>query len=272
MSSLAIDVGAWLGERRWSSTVDRSVAPTDRERGYIRSYIWLRIVVGVIGLLLPLILFIGEGTILDASVRARDSLSSYYHSPMRDWFVASLTVISVLLITYMLGTWNREFWISTVAGVALLLVAFFPTERPHLAPAQPRCESSPKPVDCTDLEHRLGEVTTGNIHLICAAIALGSLAVIAFLWSGRANWSTDRPSNPRLAGFHFACGLAIVAALLIAVSGWIFTRWRVSGLTPLYVGEVATVFAFALSWIAQGRDLAIWLQSQPHPAEPSGKE
>lgn len=156
----------WLRERDWGGAVDRTGHPTKTERGYIRSYIWLRLVVGGVGLLLPLVVLIGEWFFLDAPVNARDSLSSYYHSPMRDWWVASLAVIGVLLIAYMLGTWNKESVWSTIAGFALLGVAFLPTERPHLPKGAPLCEATPKPVDCTDLEHRLGEHAVGGAHSI----------------------------------------------------------------------------------------------------------
>jgi len=159
----------------------------ENECRYMRSYVRLRITVGVIGISLPVMLIFFEATLLDAPIHARDSISSHYHSPARDWFVASLAVIGILLITYMLGTWkSTEFAASTIAGFALLGVAFFPTNRPGLPPGAPLCQATPKPPDCTDLELRLGEnLWAGDIHLTCAGIGLASLGVIAFLWAGR---------------------------------------------------------------------------------------
>jgi len=203
----------WLSKRDWGGAVDRHGHPTTTERGYIRSYIWLRLVVGGVGLLLPLILWIGEWFFLAAPVQARDSISSYYHSPMRDWFVASLAVIGVLLIAYMLGTWNKESVWSTIAGVALLGVAFLPTERPHLPKGAPLCEATPKPVDCTDLEHRFHEHTVGDIHMICAVVALFSLGVIALLFAGRAKWGDRRDPDNRLALTQLICGCVIFLSL-----------------------------------------------------------
>ena len=192
----------WVRASVEAGAVDRTPAAlTDQERAYVSSYVWLRIAVGAVGIALPVILWIGEATVLDAPLHARDSLSSYYHSPMRDWFVCSLAVIGVLLITYMVGAWkNFEFWVSSTAGLALLGVAFFPTERSNLPKGAPPCEVSPKPSDCTDLEHRLGEVTTGNIHLTFAAIALALLAVIAFLFAARATSAKDHWGSQPAAG------------------------------------------------------------------------
>jgi hypothetical protein len=272
----------WLSERDWGGAVDRTGRPSDTEAAYIRSYIWLRLVVGGIGVALPAVLLVGEWWFLDGSLHSRDSLCSYYHSPMGDWFVASLAVIGVLLIAYMLGTWNREFWVSTIAGLALLGVAFFPTERPNLHPKQPQppCEvPKTKPADCTDLERRLHEYRTAKIHKACAGVALSLLAVISFLFAGRARWGTGRERDQyhrRLAWFHFGCGLTIVAALLVVVSVAAVGEWRLWVLTPLYIGEVVTVLAFGASWIRQGWDLRRWLKrklkepiTHDPPAEPA---
>jgi len=236
-------------------------------------------VVGGIGVALPVVLLVGERWILDASLHSRDSLSSYYHSPMRDWFVASLAVIGVLLIAYMLGTWNREFWVSTIAGLALLGVAFFPTERPNPHPNQPPpppCEvPATKPPDCTDLERRLHEYRTAKIHKVCAGVALSLLAAIAFLFAGRTRWGKGRERDRyhrRLTWFHFGCGLTIVAALAVVVSVLVVGEWRLWVLTPLYIGEVVTVLAFGASWIGQGLDLRRWLKRKLTGPEPPAAE
>jgi hypothetical protein len=256
---------AWVWASVKGGAVDRRPTElTDGERTYITSYVWLRIVVGFVGWLLPALLLAGDATVLAAPLKARDSMSAYYHSPMQDWFVGSLCVIGVLLITYMIGAWkNFEFVISSIAGMTLLGVAFFPTERSNLRPGARPCEASPRPRGCSALEHRLGEVTTGTIHLTFAAIALTLLAVIAFLFAARAKWGGDRESNPRLAWLQLGCGVVIVIALGVAVSEKVFGHWRLWVLTPLYVGEVVTVVAFGLCWIAQGWDLRRWVRQQP---------
>lgn len=224
------------------------------EHGYVLSYVVIRIAVGCVGLLLPVALIVGEATILDAPVHARDSISSYYHSPMRDIFVGSLSVIGVLLITYMVDRRKLEFWASTIAGICLLGVANFPTERPHVPAGAPFCGDVPQPAGCTDLEQRFGEVRIGNIHLGFAVVALVLLGVIAYLF-GRRDW----PRSRNLAVFEFACAAAIALGLVVALSGWV-SKWRLGGLTPLYIGEVVTVIAFGLGWLAQGFDLWRWLR------------
>jgi hypothetical protein len=159
-----------------------------------------------------------------------------------------------LLITYTVDRKNAEFWASTIAGACLLGVANFPTERPHIALGAPLCGDTPQPAGCTDLEQRFGEVTIGNLHLGFAAIALVLLGVIAYLFGRR-----DLPRSRGLAYFQFSCAAVIALGLVVAFSGWAFT-WRLGDLTPLYIGEVVTVLAFGLGWLAQGIDLWKWLR------------
>jgi hypothetical protein len=66
----------------------------DPRRGLIRSYLLMRAVVGVLGILIPMILVVGDIVFLEARMTARGSLSAYYHSGMRDVFMLSLAVIS----------------------------------------------------------------------------------------------------------------------------------------------------------------------------------
>jgi hypothetical protein len=208
-------------------------------------------------------LIVGEATILDAPGHARDSLSSYYHSPMQDFFVGSLCVIGVLLITYMWGRRNADFVASTVAGVCLIGVAFFPTERSHVPTGAPHCGDIPQPPGCTDLEQRFGEVTIGNFHFGFAVVALVFLGVIAFVFGWR-----ELERSPGLAALHIACGVTITAGLVVALSGWLHP-WRVWGLTPLYIGEVVTVIAFGMGWLAKGLDLGKWLRGLRHAPPPA---
>jgi len=147
---------------RSGGTGVRRSADTDVERAAMRSYAWMRLVVGGIGALLPTALLVGDAFFLDAPFKARDSISAYYHTSMRDWFVGTLCVIGVMLITYMIGEWRHaksEFWISTIAGLGLLGVAFFPTERSGVPASGPHCGDGgvPMPPGCTDLEQRLGD-------------------------------------------------------------------------------------------------------------------
>ena len=118
---------------------------TDPAVLYAVSYLVTRAIIGILGVLLPVAFIIGEAY-LSGSVKVRGSLSAYYHTSMRDVFVAGLCVIGFFLITYLSGeTKTRDFRLSLLAGVAVLFVVFFPTKRPDLAPDAPLCGVTPLP-------------------------------------------------------------------------------------------------------------------------------
>jgi hypothetical protein len=219
---------------------------------YVKSYLLIRTLVGVIGILLPVILLAGEAVFLNDDIAARHSLSAYYHTSMRDVFVAALAVIGFLLATYMAAqprTW--DFWLSLLAGVAVLGVVFFPTGRPGLGPDAPRCGSIPAPEGCVPIQQRLGEELVAGIHYAFAAVFILCLAAIAFLFAYRAR---QYERNRTMAAFQDVCGWVILAAALGAVVGEL-SGTRLWGLTPLYVGEVVAVWAFGASWLMKGTNL-----------------
>lgn len=74
-----------------------------RDKAYTYSYRTIRLVVGFLGIALPLVLIIAEAVFIKGGVHVRGSLSAYYHSPVQDIFVGGLCVIGIMLATYMGG-------------------------------------------------------------------------------------------------------------------------------------------------------------------------
>jgi hypothetical protein len=223
---------------------------------YFRSYLVIRTAVGVMGILLPAVLILGEA-LLRGPVQVRGSLSAYYHTSVRDFFVCILCVTGVLLITYLAG--NRgtlAYWVSSVAGVAVLGVAFIPTGRPDLPPGAVPCghASLPAPAGCTAVQQRLGETLAATIHFGCAAVFIVSLAVMSYLFTTPRKVVGLNPGKPSKRALHYSCSTVIgLAVVLVAIGSPL--KWHIWILTPLYVAEVASVLAFAASWLAEGEDL-----------------
>lgn len=206
---------------------------------YVRSYLLIRTLVGLLGILLPLLFIVGEAAYLRGGVHVRGSLSAYYHTSMRDIFVAGLCVTGFLLATYLSGqarTW--DFWLSLVAGVAVIGVVFFPTTRPGLAPGDPRCGATPEPPGCSPIQQQLGERLVAGIHFACAVVFILSLAAIAFLFAYRAR---QYENNRTVAAVQRTCGWVIIAAVAGTIVGEL-ADVQIWELTPLYLGEVASVW------------------------------
>jgi len=217
---------------------------------YAKSYLLIRSVLAFIGVLLPVAFIVGEAFFIGGRVSVRGSLSSYYHSPMRDLFVAALSVTGFMLLTYMAGQRNTyEYWLSTVAGVAVLGVAFFPTNRPGVG-SGPRCGDASEPAGCSAIQQHFGEAFTARIHFTCAAIFILSLALIAFVFARQ----EKKFHNVKIAFVQRVCGWAIFGAVAwVLLGNWV--DLQIGPLTPLYVGEIVAVWGFGLSWLLTARAL-----------------
>ncbi|MFB9237839.1 hypothetical protein ACFFWC_20135 [Plantactinospora siamensis] len=236
---------------------------------YAKSYLLIRTSVGLIGILLPVVLIVGEAYFLRGGVHVRGSLSAYYFTPMRDIFVASLSVTGFLLVTYLAGqprTW--DFWLSLLAGIAVIGVVFFPTSRPELTAGAARCGTVPEPAGCSPIQQSLGETPTATVHFCCAAVFMLSIAVLAFLFAYR---EQNRNASPGMARVQKLCGWLIIAAVAWVGLGRLLHAdvWE---LTPLYLGEVVSVAAFGVSWLLTGRDLLRGLLPGRRAAPPAAAD
>jgi hypothetical protein len=217
-----------------------------------RSYLLTRTVIGVIGVVLPVVFIIGEAFFLQGGLHVRGSISAYYHTPMNDVFVGGLCVIAVMLLTYMAGQSARpDFWLSCLSGVALLVLVFFPTSRSGVPDGAAKCGVTPEPPGCAPIQQLWGETAVATVHFASAAVFILSLAVTCFYF---AYLEKVHNNNARMRRLQLTCGtLIFLAVAWVAIGGWL--QLDIAELTPLYVGEVVAVWAFAVSWIATARDL-----------------
>ena len=136
---------------------------------YVRSYLTMRLWIGVIGVALPLALVFGDGLVFDEHPFPRDSLSAYYYSGTRDLFVGGLLATAIFLITYKISERGLDNTLSTVAGLATIVIALCPTKPPThdvaLTPLQAKFGENPPcscPLGICDGLHRL---TRGDLFL-----------------------------------------------------------------------------------------------------------
>jgi hypothetical protein len=197
----------------------------------VLSYLELRAIVGIIGLALPFVLSIG-GVI--AGVCFPDSsLSIYYHTPMRNWFVASLCVIGVFLAACKGYDWRDEV-AGYVAGTCAICVAFVPTVGPGRE-----------------------EDTVGEFHYAFAAIlflTLSYFCLCLFRLSSHPA-SATRQKRKRNA-VYLVCGLIMLAS--IAAIGILAL---VAHFSPAHSGiwptsgfwlESTAILAFGFAWLTKG--------------------
>jgi hypothetical protein len=105
------------------------------------TYVALRIGLIVVGAALPWLLWIGGAL---AGHALQESMSAYYHTPMRNLFVGALTAIGLSLGLYK-GYSRQEDWVLNAAAVLAVCVAFLPTNLPCPAgqPCPPTLSTAP---------------------------------------------------------------------------------------------------------------------------------
>ena len=140
---------------------------------YVRAFLILRVMVGALGIALPFALVLIDGLWFDGNRFPRTSLSAYYYSGVRELFVGALSATGVFLIAYKVAEVNLDNTLSVLAGVAVLGVALFPTDR------------SSEAIALTPLQDRLGETTVATIHYASAATFISALAIIGYFFGRR---------------------------------------------------------------------------------------
>ena len=103
------------------------------------TYFFLRLSLGIIAILIPLVLWLGGRMML--GIPPQTSISAYYHTDMRDVFVGGLFAVGLALLIYK-GFSFTEDWLLNVAGVLIIGVAYFPMDPTTLFQCFPPCETT----------------------------------------------------------------------------------------------------------------------------------
>jgi hypothetical protein len=136
----------------------------------IISYMFLRKAVGWIGTLLPVVLITGNVIFFTTSLPG--SMSGYYYTHMRNVFVGALCALGVFLVAYA-GYDDVDRWITNIAGLCAIGVAFFPT-KPTVCAVDARTCAAPA------VRHlSAGQQAVGDIHLFFAAVTFIALGLMA---------------------------------------------------------------------------------------------
>jgi len=202
----------------------------------------LRLGVGLVGILLPILLIAGNWLAGD-KVIVPSSMSGSYYTSTRDLFVGSLCALGVFLIGYRhTKVQDRCTWF---AGLCAIAVAFAPT-----APTPPKTEAH--------WVNYLHHAAAGALIFM-----LGLFCIVVFTdFSKRAGnlaqWATqtqDSLRHHRLSGLYLLCGAIVFASGGLALyTGLRPTAWS-TGWPSLYCFEAIAVFAFGLAWVWAGFEL-----------------
>lgn len=214
----------------------------------LNSYCRIRKLIGILGLLLPFIIYVFYGSVLP-------SISHYYYTRSAVFFIAILAAFGFFLISYR-GYENKsrnkklchrfsDNTVTHIGGVAILLVILIPTDCIRDLSICQVCQ----PQGFCLFGHK--DELVGAVHLISAAIffiAMGYMSLCNF----------TRGNDKKYHRWYKRCGGTIFIALGLLIIEFIIKIFvKDFQITPydVYILETVMVVAFAVSWLLKGRTI-----------------
>jgi hypothetical protein len=227
---------------------------------YVRSILWMRVWVGVAGLMLPIVLLVVDRLYFHGHPEPRDSMSAYYWSGMRDVFVTVIFGTGAFLAGYKIAERNLDNTASFIAGLGALCLAWFPTKPQCLtvhntviAP-KAKCMALPYPV-LTPLEKHWTPTRLWYLHIGGTALFVGGLAVVSYLFGVReGKWPSKvrKKRSPKFwRRFHKTAALVMVWGILFILTTSV-PHHRFGPSWDVLIGEVTCAWAFGWSWLLKG--------------------
>lgn len=198
----------------------------------IISWLELRRIIGLIGLLHPVILFVGGYFIFDTALQS--SMSAYYYTGMRNVFVGLGFATGFFLLSYK-GYDKHDRIVSLIAGIMALIVAMFPCA-PETDPTQQ-------------------EIYIGYVHVITASIfllALSYFCLVLFPKTGDKMLTMKKRTRNRI---YRISGVTIIVSVLVVALYFAPTPLQplLEPYHPIFFGEMIAFWAFGVAWLVKGQ-------------------
>lgn len=220
----------------------------ERENKLVLSYLTVRKIIGILGLLFPFILILGS-FILGKCSNIQISISNYYYTNMRDVFVGYVCTLSIFLFSYK-GYDLTDRIVSALTGIFGLIVALFPTNLKinPLDSSIPDCN-----IWCNVERHNW----IGIVHLAAAGLfILGMAYFTLFLFTkGETNPTPQKLIRNKIYRFtgYIMLGCIVLLILFFALPDNISTP--LLKFKPVFWLETIAFLAFGFSWLVKGEFL-----------------
>jgi len=202
------------------------------------SYLTLRKAIGVLALALPLILVLAG--LFGGAIPMEQSISQYYWSTAGDIFVGCLVAFGVFLISYN-GYDRKDRVITFIAGLAMLIVAFFPCE----GTAEPDYVFMFLPPQANHIIHYGAAIVTFSL--------MGVMSMFQFTQTSGVMTEAKKKRNK----IYRICGYVIFGAILgMAIIKLIPAIFIATNVIRLFFWvESSVLWAFGVSWLVKGEAL-----------------
>lgn len=206
------------------------------------SYQTLRRAVGILGIAFPIVLLIGS-IICCGCNEVQTSISSYYHTGMRNIFVGILCAIALFLFTYK-GYDYRDSVAGDLACIFALGVALFPTS---VTDAVTQCIAYP-----------INNQIIGKIHYVSAA---GLFLVLSYFSIFLFTIKDKEPTKMKLKRniIYKVCGYVMLGCIvLIGLYSICHDYDKCKCLLDIRIVfwlEAIALWAFGISWLTKGNSI-----------------
>jgi len=214
----------------------------------IISYYTMRRAIGVLGLTLPLILLAGS-FLLGECKEVQYSISTYYHTNMRNIFVGFNCAVALFLFAYRGHDWKDNLT-GYLGCIAVLGVGFLP------------CTISTPAVACL-IPVSAQNPLVGQLHNLCALLYFIILIVYSLFLFPKTHMDMvtgekmfmGRQKKKRNV-IHYNCGSLMSPSLLLILSFMWFLDDiypALKSLDPVFWLESIVLFSFGISWLTKGQ-------------------
>ncbi len=209
------------------------------------SHLTLRRNLGLLGLFLPLLVFVINQFVL------LPSISHYYYSHSNVMFIGVLFSFGLFLFSYKGYPKEKKEWLSdnlltNFAGVCIVIVAFIPTTKAGC-------------VNLLNAPNQHNDAFWGNVHLVCAAIFFVIMAWMSWFHFTKSDGvfedEKDRKVKNRRNLIYKIGGAGVIASLLFIVVFGFNDRLYISDHT-VFIGETGALIFFGTSWLVKSKSLS----------------
>lgn len=203
------------------------------ENRLIITYLTLRKLIGILGITLPFVLFFGAFLIFQTGIQS--SISSYYHTGMRDLFVGTICVIGFFLLIYK-GYESADNIAGDIGCLAAIGLALFPTAPDGTA---------------TGTEQIIGYIHLGFAALFFFVLIYFSL----YLFTKSDPAKPPTPNKLQRNRVYKICGRTMAACIVLITVYFLLPREiaaSLSSLNPVYWLEAMAIIFFGISWLTKG--------------------
>jgi hypothetical protein len=225
---------------------------TNAERSLIISYLTMRRLIGGLGIMLPFIVVAGGLVLGQADLQV--SISAYYYTNMRDFYVGILSAIALFLLSYR-GYERIDDVVSTLGGVCALGLIIFPTALYSGQSVKVGVFSLP-------------DETSQLLHVFCGALFFLSLSFTStFLFTRHTPGVLGKAKRRRNVIYRWCGVIMLLSVACIPVYTAFFQKTGLQGVYPILMLETIASIAFGTSWLVKGSTLF----RDDRKVHPSGK-